>query len=140
MLEQYFSKVEDQERMKATLREIAGKDYDGKLLIFRGKGANGKTTFYHALANVFDRLVHRKLVIDTDRENENWQPKAGDIKGEDDLVFVHETNIMKPFDTTDAGLARRVVDFHFDQTFTKSDKKEAEIIRDLEAYLQSIMA
>ena len=139
MLDQYFSKVEDQERMKATLREIAGKDYNGKLLIFRGKGANGKTTFYRALDNVFDDLGDRKLVIDADRENKDWQPKAVDIKGENELVFVHETNNMKPFETTDAGLARLVADFHFDQVFAASDKTDAEIAHDLEAYLKSIM-
>ena len=65
------------------------------------------------------------------------QPKADDIKGEDELVFVHES--MTPLDINDAGLARRVADFHFDQTLAESDKKDAEIIHDLEAYLKSIM-
>lgn len=138
MLDQYFSKMEDQERMKATLREIVGDEYGGMILIFRGKGATGKTMFTIALKNALKQVSNIR-VVDVVREENGYKPKLASIKGKNDEVFLHETNTPGLFQTNDFGLARRVQEFHFDQTFTRSDKKDDQIVEELEFYLRSIM-
>ena len=131
MLDQYFSTKDAQERMQQTLYKIVQPDADAKILVFRGPGGNGKTTFYSALKQAVKEKAGKDVIM-----SETSEMKFSPKMKEPNSIVVHETNSPEPIETNDAGFDRRIVDFHFDQ---HQNKPRREIVAELKAYLLTWM-
>lgn len=147
MLDQYFSKVEDQERMKKTLLEVSQPDCGGKLLLFRGAVGSGKSIFYLALAKAVAKKTDGKRTVQQSdlSETVNWRfgmaAFASTVKEETETIFVLETNDTSPYEINDdMGFRRRVVDLHFDQAFDAGAQNDDKIVDALSSHLLSLMA
>lgn len=131
MLDQYFSTKDVQERMQQTLHEIVQPDADAKILVFRGAGGNGKTTFYSALKQAVKEKTGKDVIM-----SETSEMKFSPKMKEPNSIVVHETNSPEPIETNDAGFDRRIVDFHFDQ---HQNETRREIVPELKACLLKLM-
>lgn len=137
MLDRFFARLEDQERMLAILGDIARYKDAGTLLCLIGSSASGRTTFVSALDRALNEITHgarRVKLVD-----EDWRPATADmVVGGPVFVLEVDDHAAVPLEMKDLGLVRRLAIFHFDKTFDGISREE-ELINELAGYIFSIL-
>lgn len=91
MLEEFFWSHSEREHVKRSLADITYPTSDGKVLIFRGKTASGKSTFLRALKEAYKEETGDHIVQSIPSET-GKMPSPTPHK-----VIVHETNDVSHF-------------------------------------------
>ena len=142
MFDQYISNADDQKKLIDFIKSSNPSSHagEGVLLVFRGKGENGKTTMFKALNEALvERTNHlRRVEKLIDDEPDTFHP----IALQDGAVYgceLHTDELPNASILEDGEIRRRTIHILFDHSFRGKRRPIWKVVKELKEYILSLM-